>query len=292
MDRISEIRGAKRKSDLGLEVGPYFAPVFPKRDGWNVLTVDIACRDELVSRAIGDPNIASKSDLIEDVDFIYRGDLMTTVRSAAFVQEFDYIVSSHNFEHQPNPIQFLIDCFYLLKEGGCLTMAIPVGSKCFDKLCPLSTTGQIIDSYYDKRRRPTPGQHIDSVLSGVMSSDGGSVSHSDYRLNELQSLNLNVDKHWNSRFYESTIQAAVDERYMDTHCWVFNPDSFQLILQDLSMLGLVEGLGVARIVESGIEFIVDIVKCSGAMSAGLSRVELLARAVHRYSRDQINLFPL
>ena len=50
----------------------------------------------------------------------------------------------------------------------------------------------------------------------------------------------------------------VPDTYIDTHCWAFTPDSFELLLHDVRAFGLVP-LRIARISEPhGLEFFVDL----------------------------------
>jgi len=57
MDRISLLQSNKATQQLGLEIGPYYAPLFPKKDGWNVRSVDVFSHEELIVRAKADPGI-------------------------------------------------------------------------------------------------------------------------------------------------------------------------------------------------------------------------------------------
>ena len=66
----------------------------------------------LRKRVAEDPNIAAELiPLIEEVDLVgsctHIGKL---VRARGEAGKFDYIVSSRNFEHLPNPIRFLQGC--------------------------------------------------------------------------------------------------------------------------------------------------------------------------------------
>lgn len=56
----------------------------------------------------------------------------------------NWIVSSHNFEHLPNPLGFLQDCGDLLADDGLLMMVIPDQRFIFDRFHPHTTTAQIL----------------------------------------------------------------------------------------------------------------------------------------------------
>ena len=120
MDRRSAILKYTTKEQRGIEVGPWFNPIASKRDGYRCLVLDVFDSETLRKRAAGDPNIAAASvPLIEDVDLVgsstHIGEL---VRARGEAGTFDYIVSSHNFEHLSNPILFLQGCAEALRPGG------------------------------------------------------------------------------------------------------------------------------------------------------------------------------
>lgn len=255
-ERLSSLRAGITRNHCGLEIGPWINPVFKKKDGYSVEIVDVLDTDELVKKCHDKAELKNFVANIEDVDYIFNISLLNTIlESKGEVSGiYDFICSSHNFEHLPNPIAFLKDCEILLKEGGVLTMAIPIGSRCFDRMRPLSTVGQWIDAYRNNQRQPSVGQII------------------DYRLNfsnnkSLASPDLVFAKksfRWNPQYLKSVIELDETGVYTDIHCWVFNISSFQLLLADLQNLGIVKHLFIEEIVsiEDGIEFIVRLRKKS------------------------------
>ena len=69
--RSAEILEGITKQDRGLEIAPWFAPIAPKAAGYDVKTLDISSGEELLARALADPNIPPGAEkLIEDVDFV------------------------------------------------------------------------------------------------------------------------------------------------------------------------------------------------------------------------------
>ena len=79
MNRIALLQSNRTPKHLGLEIGPYFAPIFPKKDGWNVRSVDVFNSEELIERAKLDPSIGENHINIEPVDYIFKGSLLHTV---------------------------------------------------------------------------------------------------------------------------------------------------------------------------------------------------------------------
>ena len=292
MDRIAEIRGSKLPTQLGLEVGPYFAPIFPKLEGWNVRTMDVFSTEQLRANAAFDPAIPDGGVRIEEVDYIFEGSLYEAVTLQGKDSAFDYIVSSHNFEHQPNPIRFLADASRLLCDDGVLTMAIPIGTKCFDKLRNLSSTGQLLDAYFNNQAHPTPGQIFDSVLNHATdSSSNVPIHHSNYKSHHLKTPNGAASESWNASFFDYLQNISQSKIYQDAHCWTFNPVSFRLLVEDLRALGILPEMKITRIIEMGLEFIVDLVKQSACDVELLDRASLLKDSLHYFSRDTVRIQP-
>ena len=158
MDRKSIILRGISKSHRGIEVAPWFAPIAPKREGYQCLSLDVFDTATLRTRGAANPEIGEgRVHEIEDVDLVGSAteiaSLVTAKREAG---TFDYVVSSHNFEHLPNPIRFLQGCQTVLKRGGVLSMALPDRRACFDYFRPVTTTAEWIEAFTQDRRAPTP----------------------------------------------------------------------------------------------------------------------------------------
>lgn len=302
MNRLAILQSQKTTNHLGLEIGPYFAPIFPKKDGWNVRCVDVFKTEELIKRAKLDPSIGENYKNIEPVDYVFQGSLLHTVINNSTTAEakaissgsglFDYIVSSHNFEHQPNPIQFLVHSSCLLKPGGSLTLAVPIGTRCFDRMRPLSTSGQLIDSYVNNSSKPTPGQMVDFFLSFACDTTSDvPIHHKYYRSDQLQMPYATSTEKWNPDFYNWILEIKNSGEYVDSHCWVFNIQSFELILTDLAMLGILSNMKLAGTWDLGSEFIVNLVKTDEPSDGSPNRCALSTEANHYYASDIIRLKP-
>jgi SAM-dependent methyltransferase len=148
MDRREQILKHVDKDKKGLEIGPWFAPLAPKREGYNCLSLDVFDAQTLREKAEQDLNIPKSSiPLIEEVDILGTAtDLEDAIAARDAVGTFDYIISSHNFEHLPNPIKFLRGCEKALKPGAYLSMAVPDKRACFDYFRPISTLGALIEA--------------------------------------------------------------------------------------------------------------------------------------------------
>lgn len=244
MDRRTTILAGIDKNDLGIEIAPWFAPLAAKRDGYNVKIIDIYDQPTLIGRAQKDPAIPPETyDLIEEVDFVGSATELCDLVPAELHGQFDYIISSHNFEHLPNPIKFLQGCQTMLKPGGTISMAVPDGRACFDYFRPHTTIGDWLQAYLTDQQKPSAKQVFDLAAARAVarfdSNDSGvfwagidpemvkTVGNIDAALNAWQS-------------------GANSEVYQDTHCTVMWPASLELLLVECRMLGLIS-LEVDRI---------------------------------------------
>ena len=239
-DRVARLTGALSKAALGIEIGPYFNPLVPKRQGYNSLSIDVFDGQTLRRLAESDPNIPNEVIAnIEDVDIIgSAAEIEDVIRARQQLGTFDYIISSHNFEHIPDPIRFLQGCEAVLKEGGQLIMAIPEKRACFDYFRPVSSLDEMLLAFREKRRRPSIEQlfrqHIywEQIHRDGAPLAGWSIDDNPREIVPHFSLE-NAFGIWKSQTENP------DEIYRDTHCWAFTPSSFELIIRDLVYLGLV-----------------------------------------------------
>jgi SAM-dependent methyltransferase len=221
----------------------------------------------LKERGSADSSIQNESlENIETVDVILKGGLNESVRpflNSLNINQLDYIISSHNFEHLPDPLAFLVDCESLLKPGGVLNMAIPIASRCFDAMRELTTCGSIIDAYNQKKKSPSIGDIIDQRTNSVYIKDKDKqlvVLPENIHINDLElrtnPLNIPSDN------YTTKLKERFGEEYIDTHISTFNPFSFELIFNDLSAFGYIKQMQIENIVHenSSQEFIVNIKK--------------------------------
>lgn len=247
MDRLKILRDGIGKNSDVLEIGPYFNPIAPRRDGYRVTTIDVFDADELRTRAAADPNLGpTRVPAIEDVDLVGSAcDLADlTVAKYGAGRKYDWILSSHNFEHLPDPIRFLRQCAAVLGGQGTLRMAVPDKRFCFDHFRPISDVSEWLEAFHGRRTKPTIYQAFRE---------------------EAHRSTLGEDGRWTPvwktlDFYRAWFgpDGHVPEGYIDTHCWAFTPESFELLLHDVRAFGLVP-LRIARISEpQGLEFFVDL----------------------------------
>ena len=272
MDRLNILRSGTKPGAIGLEIGPWHNPIAPKKLGYRTIIIDAFDTHSLLERAKINPNIDEPSiRLIEPVDVVIKKSLYESVipyLQAHEIKHVDYVVSSHNFEHVPNPILFLIDCERLLSIGGSLNMAIPIGTRCFDAMRELTTCGSMIDAYLQNKQKPSMGDLIDQSTLRAWTTHGDElcmIAPDNVHISKLTigSNPLNLP----SPDYEQKLISVfgnIDNKYIDTHVSTFNPASFELIFNDLCSLGYLKNLALDNIhaSDNSHEFIVNIKKVS------------------------------
>jgi SAM-dependent methyltransferase len=152
MDRRQSILKYATKEQRGIEIGPWFNPIAPKREGYRCSALDVFDTEALRKRPADDPNIPAASVAMMEVGAsTHIGDGPSAWEASAF----DYVVSCHNFEHLPNPIRFLQGCVEALRPGVMLSMAIPDRHTCF------ACFRSLVDfpTGYTRRRRQDGRKH-------------------------------------------------------------------------------------------------------------------------------------
>jgi SAM-dependent methyltransferase len=233
MDRKVQLLGGLTKAQRGIEIGAYHSPLVPKREGWNTLVMDVFSTSELKRMAELDPNLSiTETSRIEDVDLVGPAHRIAGIVDArGELGQFDYIISSHNFEHLPNPIKFLREASSALRPDGRVIMAVPDKRTCFDYYRPVSTLAEMLTAYAEDRERPTAQQ----VMEGEsIRAEQTAFPLSEDPLNITATNNLElVHDAWKARLQ----RGELDTNYVDAHCWKFTPSTFQLIINDLIYLG-------------------------------------------------------
>ncbi|HUH37879.1 MAG TPA: methyltransferase domain-containing protein [Spongiibacteraceae bacterium] len=254
MNRRDHILAGIDRASLGLEIAPWFSPLAPKREGFNVRTLDVFDFETQMSRARQDPEIAEESyDNIEAIDYIGSACDIARIVPAAEHGSFDYIVSSHNFEHLPDPIKFLQGCETLLKPGGLLSMAVPDLRGCFDYFRPWTVTADWIEAFVEGREKPSQRQLFISHSSDACVIQADGVRLGTFPFDQA----IERIEHRGGPGLAAALKARLADwqadtgaGYVDCHCSAMTPSSLELMLLDCQMLGLI-GLEIESIESSG-----------------------------------------
>ncbi len=216
----------------GFEIGPLDSPLV-RRDEADVRYVDVYSSAQLRKRYVDNPDVVF--DSIQDVDFsLIEDDGTTHTLAEALAPGGPYAwgVASHVIEHIPDLVGWLAQLADVVADDGVLVLAVPDKRYCFDVHRPLTTVGQILAAHEDGDTRPgvravydgnSAAADVDTGLlwSGQRPPGYPARSHDAAYVQELLDLTRQGD-------------------YVDTHVWLFTPDSLVEQLHELRRLGLVE----------------------------------------------------
>lgn len=268
------LHGLTREDRL-IEIGPSFAPVAPKSEGWNTVVVDHASQDELRAKYAQDPTV--HTDRIETVDKVWNGPALHEIFSESEWGHYGAVIASHAIEHFPNPVAFLQSASRLTHPAsGLVMLAVPDKRFCFDVFKPLTTTGDWLDAYRHGHARHTAVTVFNHVA--YHTTNGGQSSWSPQVPVDLA---LAHDVHY-ARDLFLAYDGQANGGYVDAHAWIFTPASFELILFELYVLGLVDWRIERLQTSSASEFIVTLSKTQpcylSATDINARRLKLLQRA--------------
>ncbi|MEO9901157.1 methyltransferase domain-containing protein [Nisaea sp.] len=237
----------------GLEIGPLDRPlVEPAVEGKER---KISYLDHLSTEGLRQKYGADESvdtDKIVEVDFICPdGDILKAVGD----QTFDYIVASHVVEHVPNPIQWLKDLFQILNPGGMLFLVVPDKRFTFDIQRPLTTFGQMVEAYLNKRSIP-PVSAVYDQFSSAMSVDGGGVWAGSMNSENVLPMGTSTDA------WAAAQDVHANQAYYDVHVSIFTPWSFFEVIRKLIQNGILycQVGGFSDTLPGQIEFMVGLKK--------------------------------
>ncbi|MGC3937874.1 adenine phosphoribosyltransferase [Roseobacter sp. EG26] len=240
-DRLSELRKYIDKSQAGIEVAPYCTPIAPRSDGYRTIVMDVFDTDTIRERAAKDVTIEKeKIALIEDVDVIGdASDIVALSEAVRAEHPINYIVSSHNFEHLPNPIKFLAGCAEILQDGGVLSMAIPDYRTCFDHFRYPTNLAEWLDAYHRPTDMPSPAR-IFEAFSVYAEYAEGDTRHLAFNFDQAEprKFRSQVDLKSLYQTYVSRLDGSFD--YVDSHFSAMFDKTFELMICDLIWLEILD----------------------------------------------------
>ncbi|WP_019954877.1 methyltransferase domain-containing protein [Yoonia vestfoldensis] len=265
MSRTDQILKYADLSQKGIEVAPYFNPTLRKSAGHDILILDVFDTDRLRRNAARDALIPDARILeIEEVDLVGDASKIGELVQGADVDgQIGFIISSHNFEHLPNPVLFLQGAYAALKPGGVLSMAVPDCRACFDFFRMPTRLADWLAAFHENRQQPSAEALFDGKAMGSVYMAQGNVQPgcniaTDDPAGFLPHQVLNAA-------YDTYLRDKKEPgEYRDAHCSVFFPESLELLLIDLRKLGLI-GFDIVEISETaGLEFYVHLRKPDAA----------------------------
>ena len=205
------------ESSTALEIGPFNNPCV---QGPNVRYFDTLSTDGLRRRAT---EIGIDQTRIPEIHYVDPNGDLSIVK-----EQFDYCVSSHAIEHQPDLVRHLVAVSNLLAPGGRYMLAVPDRRYTFDHFIKDSNIAEVVEAHQQRRTVHT----LQSVIE-----HRALTTHNDPALHWQ-------GEHGTSEIDPSRVLSAVEEfekteGYLDVHAWLFTPKSFRLVIDALSSLGLI-----------------------------------------------------
>ena len=226
------------------------------QDMGEIAYVDHASTADLQEWYRHDPNV----DINRIVDVSYIWGESSLEEAIGTDKKFDYVIASHVVEHVPDMITWLQEIAAVLKPGGVLSLAIPDKRYTFDILRRETVPADLIEAYDRRSRKPSSGQIFDHY-SMVVDADTQKIwkgEPGDHTLRKKFTLDKVVGL-WR--------EASENNKYIDTHCWVFTPYSFIDNLKMLIRLDLLdfEVASFDETVYAQLEFFVTLRKLDEAL---------------------------
>ena len=253
-------------SGYGLEIGPSYNPIVPKKTGYRVDTLDHADAATLREKYRNhDIDLSS----IEEVTYVWSGEPLHELTQKT--AHYNWIIASHVIEHTTDLVSFLAQCEHMLRAGGILSLAIPDHRYCFDIFRPVSTSGEVIQAFVEKRRRHSVGALFDHFSMGATKQ--GALGWDSDTAGDYSLIHETVA---HAQFVLDMAQKS--DEYIDIHNWRFTPASFKLILADICSLGYLNMSIKSFYPTQGFEFVCQLQKNPDSVSAlagNESRLDLL-----------------
>ena len=204
----------------GLEIGALDRPIVAPGEG-NIRFADYRDQATLRREYSADPTVDPQR--IVAVDFVLGAQSLTELIPSDV--RFDYIVASHVIEHVPDVVGWLQETSRLLAPGGRLCLAIPDKRYSFDYLGAVSTPGDFLDAYLNRRRAPSVKQVYDFLRTAAH------VNPARAWLGPIDPRRL---RRWATP--EAALQACRGLQAgqpIEVHCFLFTPHSFLALFDEL-----------------------------------------------------------
>lgn len=203
-----------------LEIGPFCKPLLR---GPRTKYFDVMDKPALEQRARG---IGLPEAVAPQIDYISAvGDL------AVVDMSFDYVLSSHCIEHQPDLIGHLQQVSRILRPNGRYLMLVPDKRFCFDALLAESTIAEVLDAHHSGRKTHS----LRSVIEHrVLTTHNDCLRHWQGDHGSLQDKDA-------SRLLASIQEFnAANGGYVDVHAWYFTPRSINSLFGLLGEAGYID----------------------------------------------------
>ena len=239
MDRREFLYSNINKESKILEFGPYYSPIYPKKDGYRTETVDAFSKDVLIE-------IAKNNPVIQDYSAIEEVDYVCTHNYAEFIGKrryYDLIAASHVIEHTTDIISFLTDCSTLLDDEGIIRLIIPDKRYSFDTFKEVTSTRAVIDQH--KYRKNATVHSLGTIVEQkmracVVESGNTYMPNSAFFYMKEKMILPELDSESIIGGLRTNIQTFSEDEYIDVHSWIVTPKTFEIMIYELNELGYID----------------------------------------------------
>jgi SAM-dependent methyltransferase len=224
-----QLFAALRESNSVLEIGPFDQPIMR---GKHVKYFDIMGQEALIDRA---RECGRNQDGCPPIDYVSdRGDL-----SVITDEKFEFVLSSHCIEHQPDLIRHLNQVFEVLRPGGKYFLIVPDKRFIFDYYLPLTRVSEVLAAHMEAREVHTA---ISVIAHYAETTHNSPMRHWLGLHRPPRPAPAYLD-----RLREALkIATTGQDNYIDVHTWFFTPTNFHTTVQTLSRGGFI-GFTVERV---------------------------------------------
>ena len=219
--RKEAIQSIINKEGYGIEIGPSFRPLAPKKEGYKVTIVDHCQKKELLLKYAHLGNIVLQ---IEEVDVVISG-----IGSFDRIEDnkYDWIIASHVLEHIPNLLGFLKEMFKKLSPGGQLILILPNKDFTFDTERENSSLSKVLQHFEEDLTNHKESDIVEYFLAVV--------DRKKELLRPWKLFSSKTPMHTMQEM-ENAIAMRRKGNYIDIHAWVFTLRSLKKIFDGLSKL--------------------------------------------------------
>ncbi|PRD53485.1 methyltransferase domain-containing protein [Phyllobacterium myrsinacearum] len=218
--RHTALNGLNLKGKAILEIGPLNRPLVPRSVG-KVYYADHCSTEDLKKKYHGNPDVPEQDICSVDINLLER----TLPDAGKDFGPFDFVVASHVIEHVPNLVGWLRDIHAVLQNGGVLALVIPDKRYTFDFFRRDTEAWMIDEAEAEQRWRPSLRQVIDH-FTNIVHADCGALWS-----------NVGASSNFRPQIAAEAIEGLIAQyqagKYIDTHCWMFRPDSFKPLLEEV-----------------------------------------------------------
>jgi hypothetical protein len=204
----------------GIEIGPFASPLL---NGATIKYLDVLPTEILKARAI---TLGLDPTKVPDISYVSNFDSFPEI-----TERFDFVISSHSIEHQPDLCSHLNQVSEILVLDGKYFLIIPDKRYCFDHFIAESTIADVLGAHFEKRRVHSAKSVIEhrALTTHNYPVAHHLGNHGDISSGQHVRIQSAMDEFWNS-----------DGSYIDVHAWQFTPENFTKIINDLYQLDLID----------------------------------------------------